>query len=67
MADHLDHRQSLKVGGEPMQKYLRETAYKDQIPLFKTQLEEIGTKQGWTLQDIQKRFSNQLWDDIIFS
>ncbi|MCJ1465153.1 hypothetical protein MMC07_003769 [Pseudocyphellaria aurata] len=59
--------QSLKVGGEPMQKYLKETAYKDQIPLFKAQLEEIGTKQGWTLQDIQKRFSNQLWDDIIYS
>lgn len=50
-----------------MQKYLKDTAYKDQIPLFKAQLEEIGQKQGWTLKDIQKRFSNELWDDIIYS
>lgn len=50
-----------------MRKYLKETAYKEQIPLFKAQLEDIGKKQGWTLRDIQSRFSNELWDDIIFS
>lgn len=61
------NRQTLKVDGEPMQKYLKNTVYKDQIRLFKSQLEEIGKKQGWTLEDIQKRFSNELWDDIIYS
>lgn len=50
-----------------MQQYLKEKAYKDQIPLFKARLEDLGKKQGWTMGDIQKRFSNELWDDIIYS
>ena len=49
-----------------MEKYLKNTAYKAQIPLFKAQLEDIGHKQGWSLADLQKRFSNKLWDEIIF-
>ena len=60
-------RTSLKRDGVPMQEYLKTTAYKEQIPLFKAQLEDIGKKQGWTLADIQQRFSNKLWDDIVFS
>lgn len=48
-------------------KYLKEHGYKDQIPLFKAELEGIDAKQGWTLADIQGRFSNALWDDIIYS
>lgn len=59
--------QTLTVNGEPMAKYLKEHAYKDQVPLFKAELEGIGAKQGWTLADIQERFSNALWDDIIYS
>ena len=59
--------QTLTVNGEPIAKYLKEYAYKDQIPLFKSELEGIGAKQGWTLADIQGRFSNALWDDIIYS
>lgn len=50
-----------------MQKHLKEHAYKSQIPLFKAQLEALGQQQGWTLDDIQKRFSSALWDDVVFS
>lgn len=60
-------RESLKKDGVPIRKYLKETAFKDQIPLFKAQLEDLGNKQGWTLHDIQSRFSNELWDEMIFS
>lgn len=61
-----DYRETLKVEGAPIQKYLKNTAYKDQIPRFKAELEDIGHRQGWTLTDLQKRFSNKLWDDIVF-
>lgn len=44
--------QTLTVNGESMAKYLKDHAYKDQIPLFKAELEGIGAKQGWTLADI---------------
>ena len=57
----------LKKDGVSMQQYLKHTAYKDQIPAFKAELTEIGKAQGWTLDDLQKRFSNQLWDEIIYS
>jgi len=46
---------------------LKTVAYKDAIPEFKTALENIGTSQGWTLADLKARFSNKLWDDLIFS
>ena len=53
--------------GKPAREYLKTEAYKDQIPLFKATLVEIGKEQGWGLGDIQKRFSNEMWDYLIYS
>lgn len=52
---------------KPALEYLKTEAYVDQIPRFKTTLEEIGKTQGWELGDIQKRFSNKMWDYLIYS
>lgn len=53
--------------GKPAKQYLKEDAYKDAIPKFKATLSEIGELQGWDLNDLQKRFSNELWDELIYS
>ena len=60
-------RMGLKKDGAPIQQYFKNKAYKDQIAAFKAELADIGKGQGWTLDDLQKRFSNQLWDDIVYS
>lgn len=46
--------QTLTVNGEPMAKYLKGHAYKDQVPLFKAEQEGIGAKRGWKLADIRE-------------
>lgn len=60
-------RMGLKRNGAPIEKHFKEVAYKDAIPAFKAGLAEIGKAQGWTLEELQKRFSNKLWDEIIYS
>jgi hypothetical protein len=57
----------LQMGGMDARKYLKTVAYKDRLVEFKDTLAEIGGEQGWGLEDLQKRFSNELWDDIVFS
>ena len=57
----------MKKDGAPIQQFLKSEAYKDQIPAFKAQLADIGKAQGWTLEELQKRFSNGLWDDVVYS
>ena len=56
----------VKIRGLPARQYFKTQAYKDAIPEFKAVLADIGKGQGWTLTDLQKRFSNELWDEIIF-
>lgn len=51
----------------PWRRYLKEVSYKDAIPLFRELLGRIGALQGWTLEEARSRFSNELWDEIIFS
>lgn len=51
----------------PAKHYLKTVAYKDQIPAFKSVLTDIGRAHGWTLDDIKARFSNELWDEMIYS
>ena len=53
--------------GKPARQYLKEDAYRDAIPLFRETLKEIGEGQGWGLEDIKRRFSNELWDYMIYS
>ncbi|KAF2478349.1 uncharacterized protein BDR25DRAFT_330802 [Lindgomyces ingoldianus] len=52
--------------GQESWRYLKEVAYKDQIPEFKNALEEIGKQHGWTLAQLKNRYSNELWDKMIF-
>ena len=60
-------RESVNMRGKPAREYLKEEAYKDAIPKFKAILADIGQQQGWDLTDLQKRFSNELWDYMIYS
>ena len=53
--------------GKPARQYLKEDAYGAAIPEFKSVLADIGSYQGWDLTDLQKRFSNELWDYMIYS
>ena len=53
--------------GLPARQYLKTIAYKHAIPEFKAVLADIGKSQGWKLEDLQKRFSNELWDELIFA
>lgn len=57
----------MTVDGKPWKQYLKEVSYKDEIPQFLGVLEEIGEEQGFTLEDMQNRFSNPLLDDIFFT
>lgn len=41
-------------------------SYKDEIKEFKAVLSKIGGQHGWTLSDIKDRFSNDLYDRLIF-
>jgi hypothetical protein len=58
----------LKMGPKKMEarKYLREVVYKDAIPEFVEILKEIGQGQGWGLEEVKQRFSNELWDELLY-
>lgn len=56
----------MQLKGVDAREYLKRTAYKDQIPEFRRVLGEIGQTQDWSLKDLQKRFSNELWDKMIY-
>lgn len=52
--------------GVEARKYMKEVAFVDQIPEFRDALAEIGKRHGWTLDEVQKRYSNKLWDELVF-
>jgi D-arabinono-1,4-lactone oxidase len=54
-----------QVDGKPWKEKLRED-YNDEIIEFKGLLAAIGKDHGWTLADLKKRFSNDLFDDFYF-
>lgn len=55
-----------QVRGQPMIKYLKEE-YRDAIPEFCTILRKIAEKQGWSIEEARTRFSNRMFDDLIFA
>lgn len=55
----------LEVRGQPMREYLKET-YHDALIEFRSNLEKIAQKQGWNLEDARKRFSNELFDELVY-
>ena len=56
----------MKMRGLDPKQYLKHHAYKEEITEFKKIMGQIGEKQGWTVDDLKKRFSNKLWDEVIF-
>ncbi|CAE6354033.1 unnamed protein product [Rhizoctonia solani] len=58
--------QGLKVRGQPIEQYLKHTAYKEAIPEFRRVLENIAEAQGTTVQDMRSRFGNPLLERLIF-
>ena len=60
---------SLKMGPEKVdaRTFLREESYREPILKFKETLGDIGRGQGWSLEDLRKRFSNGMWDQIVYS
>ena len=55
----------LQFNGVDSNSFVR-NSYQEAIPIFRQLLTGIATAGGYTLDDIQKRFSNSLWDDIFF-
>ncbi|KAJ8069639.1 hypothetical protein OCU04_000073 [Sclerotinia nivalis] len=58
--------ENVHIRGSPAREYLREKAYKEEIEEFRGVLGEIGREQGWGLRDLRGRFSNELWDYLVF-
>ncbi|KAF2403163.1 FAD-binding domain-containing protein [Trichodelitschia bisporula] len=56
----------LTFKGVDARTYLRDVAMKEQIAVWKTAAAEIGAVQGWTVDEMRARFSNQLWDELMF-
>ncbi|KAH7337903.1 hypothetical protein BKA66DRAFT_479830 [Pyrenochaeta sp. MPI-SDFR-AT-0127] len=52
--------------GQEPRKYLKEVAYKEQIPEFRDALADIGRQHGWTLEQLKNMYSNELWDKMVF-
>ncbi|HSX03888.1 MAG TPA: hypothetical protein VLG76_04075, partial [Rhabdochlamydiaceae bacterium] len=55
----------LQFNGVDAEAFVKQS-YQKVIPQFKEQLSEIAAAGGYTLNDIQNRFSNSLWDTIFF-
>jgi len=60
------NRYSLRTNDLSAAQYLKTVSYKAEIAEFKEVLQKIGKRQGWELNDLQQRFSNRVWDEIIF-
>lgn len=55
----------IKVGDVDWVQSLRQR-HKEEIEEFKKVLAQIGEQHGWTLKDLETRFSNPLFDRLIF-
>lgn len=58
--------ETIRFKGQEARTYLKHVAYPAQIKEFKAALALIGSQQGWALEDLRKRFSNELWDKMVF-
>ena len=55
----------LQFNGVDGLKFVKQT-HSEAIPEFRQQLSKIASQGGYTLEDMQQRFSNILFDDLIF-
>ncbi|CCO34347.1 hypothetical protein BN14_08444 [Rhizoctonia solani AG-1 IB] len=58
--------EGLIIRGQPIEQYLKETAYKDAFPEFRKVLEKIVEAQGTTVADTRDRFGNPLLERLLF-
>ena len=56
----------LRMQGQPIEEYVRDVAFADQIRDFKGAMADIGRRHNYSVEDAQARLSNPLWDRIIF-
>jgi len=56
-----------KVRNVGVTQYLKETAYKDEIVKFRAGLEGIAAARGGSLAESRQRFSNPLFEDLLFN
>ena len=54
------------VGGRPWVEVLKEETYKKEREEFKGVMEAIGREQGWTWNDLRKRFGNDFLESFYF-
>ncbi len=57
--------EGLTIARKDIIDYIKEDAYKDQIPLYKQHLDHIAKQGGYTMDDL-KLFSNPLLDSIFY-
>lgn len=57
---------NFKVDNKPWVEKLKNEVYKDQIVEFRTLLEDLGRRHGWTLAELKKTFSNEFLDNLYF-
>ncbi|CAI0644615.1 unnamed protein product [Colletotrichum noveboracense] len=58
--------EKFQVNGKPWLEKLMREDYKAEIEEFRKVLAEIGSEADWGLKDLQGRFSNELFDALIF-
>lgn len=58
--------EGFEVNGRPWVEKMKEEDYKEEVGEFRKVLEEIGKKDGWTLEGIKSRFSNDFFDSFFF-
>lgn len=56
--------QGLTFSGQPALDYLKNEAYKDQLPAFRSALQQVALAGGYTLKDCRSRFSNAVFDRV---
>ncbi len=56
----------LQVHGKPVERYLKEDAYRDAFPEFRHMFQEIVTKRGSTVEETRARFGNAMMERLIF-
>ena len=55
---------NLKVDGQPINTYLKEKAYKEQIPLYIEGLEAVAQAGGYTFEEAENMFSNNFSNEF---
>ena len=60
------HWWDLEVRGQPIQTYVKDTAYKDAFAAFRAVFQKIVTNRGSTVEETRKMFDMELMGRLIF-